>query len=884
MAEISASSPILHAGPGAPKKPVVPIVPPPTPPGQLPPGSAGLLQGSQRTSLPAAPAAPAASTQPVTPPPPATLSQAMAATEATAATRPAIPATPKQTQRVVGPDGIVRDVPVGTLQAAQGSAAVPPATPGAASLAGASPSAAKMVGTPAQTQSALTQAMEAARLNPQGTLEQATRTASARPAAVNSAGTAANTLQGLSGLGAATQAAATKSIQAGLAGAAPAAARATLSAAGQALPADKQLSLSNLTKLPVGGAEWESELAAVADYYHEDPTQVLSYLNMSQDQAAAAGAAIRAAGAVTFNDIASSLGYDTPDKISGLASTLGVSSATLQGMTPSQIAAAVRNASSGQYGGVAQTAALAASGGTSQAEREALATTRTQQEQSGQAATEAAVRSLATATAHGDTVTVGGREYSVDDLLKSGTGTLVRQYLDADAAGRATLEKDPTFAAVAGFVHRNEETLSDANDQLKAAGQQLEDLQTKNQHVVTALGGATNADSIMSALLPDWGHVTTDDYESLLRKKYPGFSTLLDDSLDPAVRQNITTALSTLAANSPGDAAKLASLSPEKLRALGVTTNDGRFAQYTTALTQQGKIGKLDPHASDYYDQLGHILFPDAPSGSAALSGVAAQKALGNTGPTITALSAVLDANHDGRLDSPEDIAKREASYGFKDFLGGTQPPKSILPDPRAGSGSSLDLAARYGSILQDGVLTLNEVRGTPIATGDIYAMLNQAGPGMSKETHQALSDKLDQQRVTGTQQLYNDILAPAIGGAAAMPWVNAAALGPDALNRMKGGLPAGLLDGMKAARDAIRAHIAANPTTTDPQTGNDILARLEVAMKNIQGWQGGPINPKTGQPVLTPDTVVGRTLGTDPGDVVTDLGSQLDLGGIPGG
>lgn len=193
-----------------------------------------------------------------------------------------------------------------------------------------------------------------------------------------------------------------------------------------------------------------------------------------------------------------------------LAILLGLDPTVIDSMSLSDLDAAIKaTVTQGPGMSVGETQAASQSGLLGAAERSALREASKEQSTTGQAASEAQLLDLGRSLENADTISFGGKQYTVEEFLKDeNISQLVSDYLTAAPGSdiRKRLEADPNAAGLLGFVNKYKDTLTEAVQQIGTAVTEQKSIQESNRQLSSPVPGIVLPDSLMRSIYgSDWG-------------------------------------------------------------------------------------------------------------------------------------------------------------------------------------------------------------------------------------------------------------------------------------------------------------------------------------------------------------------------------------------
>ena len=679
----------------------------------------------------------------------------------------------------------------------QAGMATPPTTPGGAGMIGANADQQKMAGTPVQKQAAL-QAQTAGQQqapvqpsipNPQQDLATMLRRQQASGNMAAGEKDKAQKLQGLGNIGDRVQAV----LDAGRANLA----QQTGQGAAQAAP---QYVVSQTPTTPNGQPLTDAQKQALTAYT-QNPQDSTTILNLNQafgitsnaqqpltaqqiqgmlSANPAADIGMQAQQAVgtsaTVSQLAQdpSFGYSVQD----LSSLLGVTPDQASKMSIQDLHDRVNQLTAQEFSTQQQTKQKIASGELGVAEIGAAQQAMRGAAVSGQATTEAQMHSLVDKIQKGDTVTFGGNQYSVEDLLNNGTiSQLVGNALTNPDAMTTLQKTEPELYA---FVQQHKTLLSQASDQMTAANQAFADVNKKNaDQLLQVTGGIPLDQGILQSVASDAANLSTGtiDYS-----KVPLFAYM--QQAGSAGAKNITSTLNNLQASSPELLAVIEHMSPEELGHLDLGSyvpGDGGITD--TIIKQAAKskqLSNLNPANPNNADVIIAQALPGLPGLAEAQSQLKTDKQLQNLGVRgAGTVSKTLDPNNTGSVDvnaiygnlmkntpSAWSLLKKagsglDISQNQQQWAG---PPK---PDASPQGVAQNDLINRFGDTLASRQLNAGDLSSLVQAAGGnaggqemsdlIYLKNNPATSQMATQSWQVARHRFTQQQISALVSKSND-------------------------------------------------------------------------------------------------------------------------------
>lgn len=502
--------------------------------------------------------------------------------------------------------GNLIEAPTTQQLAGQAGLSSSPTTPSGVGLLGGTPDQQKMAGTPAQKAPALAQATGGAQR-----LDEAQRRGVAGVGAVSDeTKQKAQQLGGLSNIEGRVQTLINSYLPGG--GQAVEAAAPTVQAASiTSVPADKQPAVAGELQQYVNvlaGRPWTG-------LSQSEQQEALLHLNNASTQAGFAiapeqvpgmfaeaqktiGSAVakttQDASAVTVGNLIAKGGL--PYKAEDLASLLGVSADQLQNFSLQQLEDAVKAEQQKEFSRVQELQRTSTSQTASSAER-ALARQQLQEAgTSGLRTMESQVSSILDQVHNGDQVQVGGKSYTVEQLLSDKTiENMVNDYLtDPNSAdSQALINSSPQFV---DFINRNKAALEQAVKGVQAGATEYGNIQAQRQGELATGSGLQLPDVLQKVLFPN-GMQAGLGAEKLNLSKQAANPDLFNALKTPEA----ATALSqfrSLANSEPAMVADLAKFSPTELQQMGFWDNSSKWQNYMKWRDTRSKLTALDPKTS----------------------------------------------------------------------------------------------------------------------------------------------------------------------------------------------------------------------------------------------------------------------------------------------
>lgn len=272
----------------------------------------------------------------------------------------------------------------------------------------------------------------------------------------------------------------------------------------------------------------------------------------------------------------------------------------------------------------------------------------------GTRSSEADVSKLEQQITNADQVQFGGQSYAVEDLLKDNTiSGIISNYLNSAPGSDARNQLDKTEPQLSAFIKNNEAVLDDAAKQLSTGAQGFSDIQTANTS------------------LQNFGGIQLD--ADLAKQVIPGFGTLQANKIDPSqvpllnyVQQQATSnpnaAMQTaneLNARKQADPEitnQLSGLNQDDWNHLDIANNGPNWQKYKAARDAELQIKNAPTWNAD--DFVKNVTTDGATYGQLQdrLDQSRVLDVLEGKGAGGIQVPEYLDADHDGKLDSPDQI------------------------------------------------------------------------------------------------------------------------------------------------------------------------------------------------------------------------------------
>lgn len=366
---------------------------------------------------------------------------------------------------------------------------------------------------------------------------------------------------------------------------------------------------------------------------------------------------------VNVSNLLPSLGT-TREELAGL---LGIDPTAVDTMSVGDLDKAVRTvAESGSALSAAETEAASQSGLLGAAERSAMREASREQSTAGVSVAETQLLDLGRALESADTVSFGGRQYTIEQLLSDETlSKLIGDYVTSAPGSeiRKRLDSDPNAAGLLSFVKNYGDALTAAATGIGAAATENVAIQKANKELSTYAPGMSLPDSIMKNIYGSgWGGIEAS------RREPMGILAALKNASPEFLQQNkqkITNALTMADRIAPEIAPEIASMNLESLdRFINYTGANGHEkTPMETLLAGRYQLNELDS-ARGNVDSLINMYFGGTVGGTPGLQKLLDDDQKRKSGgypanPTL----AVLDKDRDGVLD-------KNAQFTLLDLIG----------------------------------------------------------------------------------------------------------------------------------------------------------------------------------------------------------------------
>ncbi len=623
--------------------------------------------------------------------------------------------------------------------------ASPPLTPLGAGSIGANPDQQKMMGTPAQKNAALSIAQPG-----QGNLSTALRQEQSRSQLTGQEQQAVQKsadMQALGGLGDRVVSLIETQRQK-LAAAAPQA----VAVQSQSSFGGKDLTpiANKLAALRANPSDMQLQLE-VNEYLGRDVSSTLSpeeinQLYQSAQEAIGAGGAAVVDDSIAVSNLLEdpAFGYD----INSLSELLGVPADQLAGMNVGQLRNEIARASDEEFSQSEQALQQAGSGLAGQAERELARKQGRDLSATGIRASEADVQQLEEQIANADQVTFGGKRYNVDELLKDDTiSGIISDYMQSSPDDPFRKQLEESEPELLDFIKKNEAVLADAAKQLSGAATGFRTIQDTNTRNLTLDNQLT--DDVAKALIPQYKKLSAEVIDP---NSIPVIAA--GQNADPQYAQSVNT----LVTSDPELGQELGQLSLAEVKALGLDSSTGTWKK----VQNQRNQWKVYNDAMDT-EELANNYFQNKISPDYSQNTVKNAQVLNILGYGSYGDLNVFDANHDGKVDSTEQIkqsltggAKPSLKSGINGQLNVANPTRFQPPiPPRDGikkelydkvSPAMMEAGGLNSQVLERSFPPLvgSTDKAGPKKQTELLMELSRA-PGVNPETQKAIQSKINQ-------------------------------------------------------------------------------------------------------------------------------------------
>lgn len=764
-----------------------------------------------------------------------------------------------------GPGGVLQRSPTLKQATQQAGLAATPTTPMAAQMTGASAQAAKMAGTPQQMQAALQQASEQSTLQTALRQKQYGREVTGAEAAAMSKSA---DMQKLGGLGDRV----TKLIEAQktaqlVAPADTGAALQTQATEGTVLDvqfAGKPVKnvASDLEKLRTldpltNAAEYNELLKKINTYFGRTETNLLTteelntlYKSSSEIlQAVSEDMQLRLP---TVEELTSDpdFGY-TLEQLSGL---LNIPATDLAGYTSEQLQNVVNQIQADEFSRVEQLERQAGSPLVGAAERGLAMEAARELSAAGVRASEADMQNLIEDITSANTITFNNQLYTVEQIVGDDfISDIIKKYVDSPANSDFRKQLDKAEPELSRFINTHINALTTAAQGLKAGTSQLSSIQTANAKLFADAGITSE---VVSKLSPSLAGIQTS---AITADQVPTIS-YLNSLTDKKQKDDANKILKDLVTNNPQLLEEIGKLNLEQLQSLGIGkpgSNYEKMINYNTALQELESIAEND------YDRLIQKAFSDVTSLDTAQLYVTEGnmlRALGlDSGVSVTSLNPAT---------LKKDLLQGKSSVSLTDAAAGKVPEvaKQTLGKPKTAIGMDLDLITKLGPLLQDGVLSHQDMysAGSPVpnlSLDELIRLEELSTNGKSFIDPKGISNLRQQKTTVNTREQFNN--------AAAMVDMSSIFNHINVIRQLTQSDPSG----KRIDRELLSGELE-----------KIIKTDIDEALKIVKGWGGydNIKNKEAKQLVTTVKRVLGEAMSADAATPAMYRAYYDILGGVP--
>lgn len=576
------------------------------------------------------------------------------------------------------------------LSEAAGRAA-PPTTPQEAGVIGADPDQAKMAGTPAQQTNALRLGIQGQqRLQDVMRRQQVRRTGTEEEQAQMERG---GRLQQLGSLQGRVQSLSEQMVQqAAQTAGAEGATLVLRDDAAQDIPedqrADFQAKLQQLNQTP-GDFQLLKDINNMLGITNVDNMLTADnlterFLTTQEQSAQITAEAFQDQATVADLDL-TELGYEDPAE---LADLLGMSPEDLQGTNLNQIIREVEAQIEEEHTNTADLQRRAQDPNLGPAERAEARRQLREMGAVGIRAAESDIDQMADQIENADTVTFGGEEIQIGEMLEDEyLSGLTAQYLDPNADDTFKEKLKESEPELVEWIEQNKGILDEAVGEIESGLGDFSELQYRNQAVANTNQGDLS-DDIMGQMFDDWDELRTEAYNL---KEKPILDILNNEQYpDPSAQANLYQGIQDVQNVSPGLTKEMGQLSEKELRKLGVMAGNksDKWSQYKDYMKDYTKIANIDPSSPESISEaiMGPGATPEEVQENWQESEIRARSGLFGDSP-VGKYGGILDADGDGVVDDAASVAQRlQDSFtrdgqpiGLRDAI--NQTPDSISAD-----------------------------------------------------------------------------------------------------------------------------------------------------------------------------------------------------------
>lgn len=330
-----------------------------------------------------------------------------------------------------------------------------------------------------------------------------------------------------------------------------------------------------------------------------------------------------------------------------LADLLGVPLEQVATMTVGEINDKVHEQVSNEFTNTAKLEQQAGSVNAGEAERGLARQAAREASATGMRSTEADVQRLEDQIARSETVTFGGKQMPLEQALSDDSiSSTITNYLNSAPDSPLRKQLEQSEPQLVDFIRNNEKLLADASQAVGAGATSFQSLQTANQKAVTdILPQGTIPDAVMGKLVPGFGKLSA---ESLDPSKTPVLAAAAN--MNPEQKQKYAQDLGKVTGEFPDIADELAGFDAQQIQNLGFGDPAGKWAKYSDDRHRYEKIQNAD-NITDMMSQIFSEGIP--PNFNEDVARNATNSVLGFGGSRSM---DIVDADHDGRVDSVEQI------------------------------------------------------------------------------------------------------------------------------------------------------------------------------------------------------------------------------------
>ncbi len=442
------------------------------------------------------------------------------------------------------------------------------------------------------------------------------------------------------------------------------------------------------------------------------PAQINDLYQNATD-AISTGAAGNVANDLTVADLTQDpkFGYDSAE----LAHLLGLPEDQVQHMTVANIRDQIQRVQADEFSNTSKLQQQGQSAQLGGAERAFASVGAREASRTGLRSSEADMNHLQQQIAGADQVSFGGKQYSVEDLLKDDNiSGIVADYLNSAQGSTERTQLEQTEPQLVQFIQKNQNVLSDAADKLSQGAQTFQDTQSYNQKLAAQLPA-----NLQKLVTPEAGSLSASKIDV---SQHPLLQYLQTDPNAAQYLQGVGDV----------DAQALTALNTDQLGQLfgnkgqkwneyqqGRKTVDTQMQLADQAGNDPTKVANLIFNGTNGQRDLGAIQQDYDTSKRASALGLGGD-------PSVY---GQLDSDGDGKVDSPAQLLdaykQRVGSYTINDALSGKSAGSGALNVP-AGPGMSDQQKSLYdklSSYADDGKIDSGELSKSSITSDDINGL-----------------------------------------------------------------------------------------------------------------------------------------------------------------